>query len=85
MVELLLQEGAHLVMTKLGDTPVDIAGYCDNEDTVLVFLNDLERRIRARIGSEKANPESNENNSGDKKFLASNKISPNLFKSVANI
>ena len=48
MVELLLKEGAHLCMNKLGDTPVDVAGFCDKEDIVLIFLHNLERRIYER-------------------------------------
>ena len=55
MVNMLLKQGARLVKTRLGDTPVDVAGYCGNEDTVLVFLQDLERRIRSRSIIEQSN------------------------------
>ena len=46
MVELLLSHGATMVETKLGDTPVDMAGFCNEVDTVLVFCRDLEKRFR---------------------------------------
>ena len=45
MVELLLSKGAVNVETKLGDTPVDMAGFCGEIDTVLVFCRDLKKRI----------------------------------------
>lgn len=45
MVELLLNKGAVNVETKLGDTPVDMAGFCGEIDTVLVFCRDLKKRI----------------------------------------
>lgn len=45
IIELLLKHGACQVMTKLGDTPIDVAGYCGEVDTVLIFLRDLEKRI----------------------------------------
>lgn len=53
MVELLLKNGAKMIMTKLGDTPVDMAGFVDDSDTVLVLLSDLVKRTR-----EKANAQS---------------------------
>ena len=46
MVSLLLANGARQTMTKLGDTPVDMAGFCDEENTVDVFLTDFENRFR---------------------------------------
>ena len=49
MVELLLKEGARLRTSKLGDTPVDVAGFCGKEDIVMIFLRDLELRITERI------------------------------------
>ena len=45
MVELLLAKGAKMVETKLGDTPVDMAGFCHEIDTVLVFCRDLRKRL----------------------------------------
>ena len=50
MVELLLANGAVMVETKLGDTPVDMAGFCNEVDTVLVFCRDLEKRFRNKQG-----------------------------------
>lgn len=50
MVERLLKAGAKLTITKLGDTPVDVAGYCGEEQTVMVFLSDYKRRIREANG-----------------------------------
>ena len=38
MVRLLLDAGALQTMTKLGDTPVDMAGFCGEEATVDEFL-----------------------------------------------
>lgn len=48
MVELLLKNGAKMIMTKLGDTPVDMAGFVDDSDTVLVLLSDLVKRTREK-------------------------------------
>ena len=50
MVERLLKAGAILTMTKIGDTPVDVAGYCGEEDTVMVFLVDYKRKLREANG-----------------------------------
>ena len=51
MVELLLKNGAKMIMTKLGDTPVDMAGFVDDSDTVLVLLSDLVKRTREKANA----------------------------------
>ena len=35
-------------MNKLGDTPVDLAGFCNDEECCMVFLRDLEKRMQER-------------------------------------
>ena len=57
MVELLLAKGAVMVETKLGDTPVDMAGFCSEVDTVLVFCRDLRKRLDKQAEDRKNNPD----------------------------
>ena len=45
MVKFLLERGAHSFKTILGNTPVDIAGFCKNVGIVRIFCKDLERKI----------------------------------------
>ena len=45
MVQLLLDHNANQTSTTLGNTAVDIAGFCGNIDVVLTFCKDLEQRI----------------------------------------
>ena len=62
LVELLLKEGARLITSKLGDTPVDIAGFCGKQDIVMIFLRNLEKRVSERINMLKSFGSSYEEN-----------------------
>ena len=48
VVKLLQANGAESFKTILGNTPVDLAGFCKNTEVVLVFCKDLERKILAK-------------------------------------
>ena len=45
VVQFLLDNGAWSFKTILGNTPVDIAGFCKNVGIVRIFCKDLERKI----------------------------------------
>ena len=47
MVKYLIENGAESFKTTLGNTPVDIAGFCKNTSVVLIFCKDLEKKILA--------------------------------------
>ena len=47
MVKFLLENGAWSFKTLLGNTPVDIAGFCKNTAVVKIFCKDLEKKILA--------------------------------------
>ena len=46
MVKLLLDQGAIQQITAMGNTPVDIAGFCGHAEVVLKFCEHLENIIR---------------------------------------
>ena len=46
IVRFLLQEGAKLQMNQLGDTPIDVAGYCGEKEIVEVFLRQMKTSKR---------------------------------------
>ena len=47
LVEFLINNGAWSFKTVLGNTPIDIAGFCKNTEIVRVFCKDLEKKILA--------------------------------------
>lgn len=49
MVELLMSHGAIQTQTILGNTPIDIAGFCNNAEVVMTFCKHLERKIQNEI------------------------------------
>ena len=56
MVEVLLQKGAIQMMTLMGNTPVDIAGFMKNEDVIETFCIDLEKKILEENKKRMENP-----------------------------
>ena len=53
MVELLLDSGAIQKQTILGNTPIDIAGFCNCSEVVMTFCKHLERKIQNEIAEER--------------------------------
>ena len=51
MVQLLLDSGARQYQTILGNTPVDIAGFCKNTEVVLTFCQELDKRIQQEVAT----------------------------------
>ena len=55
MVELLIAHGAEQKQTILGNTPIDIAGFCNNAEVVMTFCKHLERKIQGEIDQARNN------------------------------
>ena len=52
MTKLLIENGARTILSNVGNTPVDIAGFCGKEHIVSIFANALSDKIKAEMDAE---------------------------------